>query len=66
MEPKPLQKPCPQIWMGGYTKKVHERLSKLADGWISYFYKADDFKESWQNILENVKRFGRDPMKMTL
>jgi len=64
MEPKPLQKPCPQIWMGGYTKKVHERLSKLADGWISYFYKADDFKESWQNILENVKRFGRDPMKM--
>lgn len=64
MEPKPIQKPNIPLWLGGYTEKAHERLGRLGDGWVSYFYNPESFKRSWERILENTQRASRDPTKL--
>ena len=59
MEPKPVQKPHPPLWMGGYVDTVLRRVGKFSDGWISYFYTPDSFESSWQKVLDSVKAAGR-------
>lgn len=59
MEPKPVQKPHPPLWMGGYVDTVLRRVGKLADGWVSYFYTPDSFEKSWHKVLDSVKSSGR-------
>lgn len=34
MEPKPVQKPHPPIWVGGNSQKTMELVAELADGWL--------------------------------
>jgi alkanesulfonate monooxygenase SsuD/methylene tetrahydromethanopterin reductase-like flavin-dependent oxidoreductase (luciferase family) len=59
MEPKPVQKPYPPLWMGGYVDKVLRRVGRIADGWISYFYTPDMFEKSWRKVLESAKSSGK-------
>jgi alkanesulfonate monooxygenase len=59
MEPKPVQKPYPPLWMGGYVNTVLRRVGKLADGWISYFYAPDSFERSWRIVLGSAQAAGR-------
>ena len=32
--PKPIQKPCIPIYLGGFTQKTFSRIAKYADGWL--------------------------------
>jgi probable F420-dependent oxidoreductase len=59
MEPRPIQKPHPPLWMGGYVDTVLHRVGKLADGWISYFYTPGSFERSWQKVLESAQTAGK-------
>jgi len=59
MEPKPIQKPHPPLWMGGYVETVLRRVGKLADGWISYFYTPESFGLSWRKVLDSAKAAGK-------
>ena len=59
MEPKPVQKPHPPLWMGGYVDTVLRRVGKLADGWISYFYTPESFGRSWRKVLDSAKAAGK-------
>jgi alkanesulfonate monooxygenase len=59
MEPKPVQKPHPPLWMGGYVDTVLKRVGKFADGWISYFYTPDSFAKSWRKVLASAKSSGK-------
>ena len=59
MEPKPVQKPHPPLWMGGYVDTVLRRVGRLADGWIAYFYTPDSFEKSWSKVLDSAKSFGK-------
>lgn len=59
MEPKPLQKPHPPLWMGGYVDTVLRRVGKFADGWISYFYTPNSFEKSWTKVLGSAKSAGK-------
>ena len=36
MEPKPIQKPHPPIWVGGNSPKSKEVIIELADGWLLF------------------------------
>lgn len=60
MEPKPVQKPHPPLWMGGYVDSVLRRVGKLADGWISYFYTPQSFEKSWLKVLGSAKSSGKN------
>jgi alkanesulfonate monooxygenase len=59
MEPKPVQKPHPPLWMGGYVDTVLRRVGRLADGWISYFYTPESFGRSWRKVLDSAKAAGK-------
>lgn len=60
MEPKPVQKPHPPIWMGGYVDTVLRRVASVSDGWLNYFYTAKSFRKNWERVLKFAKDFGRD------
>src|SRR5205085_4271907 len=32
--PRPVQKPCPPIWIGGRTKAAQRRVGRVGDGWL--------------------------------
>ncbi|MDJ0270799.1 MAG: TIGR03619 family F420-dependent LLM class oxidoreductase [Aigarchaeota archaeon] len=65
LEPKPVQKPHPPIWMGGYVEKALMRIGRIADGWVSYFYTPESFKKGWEKILSYARQSGRDVSKLS-
>lgn len=60
MYPKPVQNPIP-ILIGGYVDRVLQRAATVGDGWLTYFYRAEDFKKSWHKIENYAREAGRDP-----
>jgi probable F420-dependent oxidoreductase len=42
-EPKPVQKPHIQIWMGGEVDAALKRAARYAEGWWPYLSKPEDF-----------------------
>lgn len=61
MYPKPFQKPRMPILIGGYVDKVLQRAATAGDGWLTYFYRAEDFAKSWAKIRNFAKEGGKDP-----
>ena len=63
MYPKPVQNPVP-ILIGGYVDRVLQRAATVGDGWLTYFYRAEDFKKSWAKIENYAREAGKDPDKL--
>ncbi len=57
----PLPQPRPRVLIGGYVDRVLERVATKSDGWLTYFYTAEDFGESWAKIARFAEKAGRDP-----
>jgi alkanesulfonate monooxygenase len=57
----PLPQPRPQVLIGGYVDRVLRRVATLGDGWLTYFYTAESFTESWRKIEQYAEEAGRDP-----
>lgn len=62
VEPKP-QSRIP-IFMGGYVLSALRRAARLSDGWMSYYYKEEDFGESVKLVREFAAAFGRRPEEL--
>ncbi|HVW57270.1 MAG TPA: TIGR03619 family F420-dependent LLM class oxidoreductase [Rhizobiaceae bacterium] len=60
MYPKPYQKEIP-ILIGGYVDRVLKRAATVGDGWLTYFYRPEDFKKSWKKIRDFASEAGKDP-----
>ena len=60
MYPKPVQTPAIPILIGGYVEKVLQRAATVG-GWLTYFYRAEDFAKSWQKIRNYAADAGKDP-----
>jgi len=63
MYPKPAQPQLP-ILIGGYADAALKRAGTSGDGWLTYFYRAEDFKKSWDKVLGFAKEAGKDPSKV--
>ncbi len=61
MYPKPYQQPRMPILIGGYVDKVLQRAATVGDGWLTYFYRPEDFKKSWDKLRGFAKEGGKDP-----
>ncbi len=61
MYPKPRQQPRMPILIGGYVDRVLQRAGTAGDGWLTYFYRPDDFKRSWDKIRAFAAEAGKDP-----
>jgi len=60
MFPKPVQRPRPSILIGGYADKVLQRAATRSDGWLTYFYTPEGFKEDWAKITRFAEEGGVD------
>jgi probable F420-dependent oxidoreductase len=63
MLPKPS--PRPRVLIGGYVDAVLRRVATKSDGWLTYFYRADAFRRSWDKIRDFAADAGRDPAELT-
>ncbi len=63
--PKPYQKPRPPILIGGYVDAVLQRVARLGDGWLTYFYTPEGFTKSWTKVCAYAREAGRDPETLT-
>ncbi|MCK0197299.1 TIGR03619 family F420-dependent LLM class oxidoreductase [Ancylobacter sp. 6x-1] len=61
MFPKPVQKPHPPILVGGYVDVVLKRAATKGDGWLTYFYTPEGYREAWAKICAYAEEAGRDP-----
>jgi probable F420-dependent oxidoreductase len=58
--PKPLQRPHPPVWVGGWTDKAAERAARLGDGWIPGWLSPAEMARGREHLLDTAERNGRD------
>jgi len=56
MEPKPVQKPHPPIWIGGNSLKTLQLAAELAEGWISRPALPEKLKENIDFVKKIAKK----------
>jgi probable F420-dependent oxidoreductase len=64
--PKPLQKPNPPLWVGGWTEAAMRRAAALGDGWLPAWLLPKDIGKRFRELKELAERNGRDPEKIHL
>lgn len=64
--PKPIQKPHPPIWVGGWTDKAAERGGKFGDGWIPGWLSPEEMKRGNEVLRRTAAENGKDPNNMTI
>jgi probable F420-dependent oxidoreductase len=64
--PKPLQKPHPPLWVGGWTEAAMARTARLGDGWLPAWLKPKDIAACFRKVKEMARQNGRDPEKIEL
>jgi probable F420-dependent oxidoreductase len=65
--PKPVQKPHPPIYLGGFTQKTFTRMAKYADGWIGAVAGPLEYLEDAVNMLkEEARKAGKDPERFKI
>ena len=80
IEPKPVQRPRPPIWIGGGTqpsekiyaqqvatvRPVLERIARYADAWVPHSSAtAEMVLGDWQIVQEYMLALGREPAQMS-
>tara|TARA_B100001179_G_C18518288_1_gene371636 strand:- start:159 stop:884 length:726 start_codon:yes stop_codon:yes gene_type:complete len=60
INPAPVQRPNPPIWVSGRRDAAMARAAKYGDGWMPYFYDAPRYADSVQKIKGFASETGRD------
>jgi probable F420-dependent oxidoreductase len=66
MYPKPIQKPHPPVWIGGWSKGSVERTAEIGDGWIPGWLRPKEMAESVVELNDLAGKYGRNPSKITI
>ncbi len=67
MEPKPVQRPHPPVWIGGGHANVLKRAVLHADGWMGAgLSPVAGFKEGAVQVRALLKEQGRDPASFVI
>jgi probable F420-dependent oxidoreductase len=59
LDPKPVQKPGPPIWIGGRSDAALARAGRQGDGWISYVVQPERYAQSLDRIRAAAAAAGR-------
>ena len=60
INPSPVQKPNPPVWVSGRRDAAMARAAKFGDGWMPYFYDAPRYRDSVEKIKGFAAEAGRD------
>jgi probable F420-dependent oxidoreductase len=66
LQPKPVQRPHPPIYLGAYAPEALARVARLADGWIPAGVPLRALGPMMQQIRELARAAGRDPSVLDL
>jgi alkanesulfonate monooxygenase SsuD/methylene tetrahydromethanopterin reductase-like flavin-dependent oxidoreductase (luciferase family) len=66
IEPKPVQRPRPPIYLGGYAPGALERIGRRADGWLAPGLPLSLLPTMWNAVRRSAERAGRDPAALRL
>ncbi len=67
MEPKPIQRPHPPIWIGSWGSDWGlRRVARYGDGWMASAYNVtpEGFSERWRKLCHYLEELGKDPSSM--
>src|SRR5581483_8155875 len=64
--PKPVQKPCPPVILGGMGPNAAKRVAAWGDGWMPIALSPDGVREARETIAREARARGRDPEKISL
>jgi probable F420-dependent oxidoreductase len=59
LDPKPVQKPGPPIWIGGRSHAALARAGRQGDGWVSYVVQPERYAQSLDKIRRAAAAAGR-------
>ena len=59
IDPKPVQKPGPPIWVGGRSDAALARAGRQGDGWISYVVQPERYSQSLEKVRGAAQAAGR-------
>jgi probable F420-dependent oxidoreductase len=66
INPKPVQKPHPPIYLAAFAPAALKRLAKTADGWNPVLIPAAGMAEMFGGVKQMAKDAGRDPSKLSM
>lgn len=61
---KPVQRPRPPIWIGGYGHHMRGFTGAFADGWIPWVMTPETYEADLERIVRVAKDRGRDPSRI--
>jgi probable F420-dependent oxidoreductase len=64
--PKPLQKPNPPIWVGGWTDAAARRTGRVGDGWIPGWLSPAEMARGKEVLLQTAAEHGRDGSQIVI
>lgn len=64
LEPKPIQKPHPPLWIGGSSDKIMRIVAEAGDGWIPTLPTPRQLAAGVSTIREEMKEAGRNPARL--
>ncbi len=59
IDPKPVQRPAPPIWIGGRSDAALARAGRQGDGWVSYVVQPERYGQSLDKIRSAAEAAGR-------
>jgi probable F420-dependent oxidoreductase len=59
IDPKPVQRPGPPIWIGGRSDAALARAGRQGDGWVSYVVQPERYAQSLDKIHRAAQAAGR-------
>lgn len=64
--PKPIQKPAPPVWIGGYSQAALRRAVRLGDGWHPSNLPPATLAEKAAVLRQLCAEAGRDPATLSI
>ena len=64
IEPRPVQRPAPPLWIAAMSPGALEVTARHADGWEASYLTPGDFRTRWDRLAAALERAGRSPKSM--
>jgi alkanesulfonate monooxygenase SsuD/methylene tetrahydromethanopterin reductase-like flavin-dependent oxidoreductase (luciferase family) len=61
LQPKPVQKNGPPMWVAGRSEAAMKRAGELGDGYFPYLFSPEKFRDGLAKAREYAEKAGRNP-----